>query len=143
MVSYPALCRELAGAGPRAFGELDSVGARSVLRLYSDAWFIAAKRRAGGAEGVRFPRRKRGLLPVRYYHGTFALSGRRLRLPVARGCPPLWVRLDRVVPYPAAQVRSVTLVNEGPRLLVAVAAEVPVAVYPPGHGPDRGRVAWG
>jgi transposase len=141
VVSYPALCRELAAAGPRAFEELDSVGARSVLRRYSDAWFIAAKRRAGGAEGVRFPRRKRRLLPVRYYHGTFTLSGRRLRLPVARGCPPLWVRLDRQVPYPGAQVRSVTLVNEGPRLLVEVTAEVPVAVYPPGHGPDPGRVA--
>ena len=105
VVSYQALCRELAAAGRGTFGELDSVGARSVLRRYSDAWFAAARRRAGGRGPlVRFPRRKRRLLPVRYYHGTFTLSGRRLRLPVARGCAPLWVRLDRQVPYPESQV---------------------------------------
>ena len=141
MVSYQALCRELAAAGPGTFGELDSVGARSVLRRYSDAWFTAARRRAGGPGPVRFPRRKRRLLPVRYYYGTFALSGRRLRLPVARGCAPLWVRLDRQVPYPEGQVRSVALLNEGSRLFVEVAAEVPVAVYPPGCEPDLERVA--
>jgi putative transposase len=113
-----------------------------VLRRYSDAWFAAARVRAGGRGPlVRFPRRKRRLLPVRYYHGTFTLSGRRLRLPVARGCAPLWVRLDRQVPYPEGQVRSVTLLNEGGRLVVEVAAEVPVAVYPPGGAPDPGRVA--
>jgi len=142
VVSYQALCRELAAAGRGTFGELDSVGARSVLRRYSDAWFTAARVRAGGRGPlVRFPRRKRRLLPVRYYHGTFTLSGRRLRLPVARGCAPLWVRLDRQVPYPEAQVRSVTLLNEGGRLFVEVTAEVPVAVYPPGGAPDPGRVA--
>ena len=141
VASYQGLCRELAAAGPGTFGELDSVGARSVLRRYSDAWFTAARRRVGGAVAVRFPRRKRRLVPVRYYHGTFELCGRRLRLPVARGCAPLWLRLDREVPYPAGQVRSVTLVNEGPRLFVEVAAEVPVAVYPPGFEPDPGRIA--
>jgi IS605 OrfB family transposase len=80
-------------------------------------------------------------MPVRYYHGTFTLNGRRLRLPIARGCPPLGVRLDRDVPYPARQVRSVTLVNEGHRLYVQVTAEVPVASYPAGQEPDPGRVA--
>jgi putative transposase len=112
-----------------------------VLRRYSDAWFSAARRRAEGAALVRFPRRKRRLLPVRYYQGTFTLSGRRLRLPVARGCAPLWVGPDRDVPYPEGQLRSVTLLNEGRRLSVVVAAEVPVAVYPPGCEPDPGRVA--
>jgi hypothetical protein len=40
--------RELAASGPGTFGELDSAGARSVLRRYSDAWFATAKRRAEG-----------------------------------------------------------------------------------------------
>ena len=72
---------------------------------------------------------------------SYVVDGRRLRLPVARGCPPLWVRLDRDVPYPAGQVRSVTIISEGGRLWVEVTAEVPVATYPPGAGPDPARVA--
>ena len=32
--------------------------------------------------------------------GTFTLDARVLRLPVAKGCPPLMVRLDRDSPYP-------------------------------------------
>ncbi len=64
-----------------------------------------------------------------------------LRLPVARGCPPLVVRLDRNPPYPAEQVRSVTLLCEAGRLHVDVTAEVPVTIYPAGEGPDPGRVA--
>ena len=99
LVSYQALCRELAAAGPGCFGELDSAGARSVLRRYSDAWFAAAARRSNGDTSARFPRRRRAMTPVRWYHGTFVLEGRRLRVPVARGCPPLWVRLDRDLPY--------------------------------------------
>ncbi|MCW3820918.1 transposase, partial [Micromonospora sp. DR5-3] len=55
--------------------------------------------------------------------------------------PPLWVRLAREVPYPVEQVRSVTLLCEGGRLFFDVTAEVPVATYPPGEGPDPGRVA--
>src|SRR6476661_4742400 len=39
LVSYQALCRELSASGPGTFGELDTAGARSVLRRYSDAWF--------------------------------------------------------------------------------------------------------
>jgi transposase len=141
LAGYQELCRELALAGPGTFGELDTAGARSVLRRYSDAWFTAAARRKAGVTTVRYPRRKRGLMPVRYYHGTFTLQGRRLRLPVSRGCPPLWVRLDREVPCPAGQVRSVTLLNEGRRLFAEVTAEVPVACYPAGQEPDPGRAA--
>ena len=141
LAGYQELCRELAAAGPGTFGELGSAGARSVLRRYSDAWFATARRRKDGESTAGYPRRKRRLMPVRYYQGTFTLDGRRLRLPVARGRPPLWVRLDRDVPYPAGQIRSVTLMNEGGRLVVAVTAEVPVATYPDGAGPDPARVA--
>ena len=48
VAGYQQLCRELAAAGPGTFGELDSTGARSVLRRYSDAWFAAAARRKAG-----------------------------------------------------------------------------------------------
>jgi hypothetical protein len=112
-----------------------------VLRRYSDAWFAAGARRKAGVVTARYPRRRRRLMPVRYCHGTFTLEGRRLRLPVARGCPPLWVRLDRDVPYPAGQVRSVTLLNAGRRLFAEVTAEVPVTCYPAGQEPDPRRVA--
>ena len=95
LASYQELCRELAKAGPGTFGELDTKGARSVLRRYSDAWFGAARRRKAGDSSARFPRRRRGLVPVRWYAGTFALAGRVLRLPAALDCPPLVVRLDR------------------------------------------------
>jgi putative transposase len=111
-----------------------------VLRRYSDAWFAAAKRRRSG-DAARFPRRRRALMPLRWYHGTFTLEGRRLRIPVARGRPPLWVRLDRELPYPPEQVRSVTLLYDGGRLWVDVTAEVPVACYPDGLEPDPARVA--
>jgi transposase len=53
----------------------------------------------------------------------------------------LWVRLAREIPYPVEQVRSITLLCEGGRLLLDMTAEVPVAVYPAGEGPDLGRVA--
>jgi IS605 OrfB family transposase len=141
LASYQELCRELAASGAGCFGELDSVGARSVLRRYSDAWFAAAQRRRGGDQRARFPRRRRALVPLRWYHGTFTLEGRRLRIPVARGRPALWVRLDRDLPYPPDQVRSVTLLYDAGRLWVDVTAEVPVACYPAGLGPDPGRVA--
>ena len=134
VIGYQALCRELSREGP--FGELSTVGARSVLRRYSDAWFQAAKRR-GQHQQAGFPRRKRALVPVRYYHGTFRVEGRRLRLPVARGRPELWLRLARPLPYPAAQVRSVTLLADGGRLWLAVTAAVPVQR----HDLDTERVA--
>lgn len=137
LAGYQELCRELAASGPGTFGELDVTGARSVLRRYCDAWFAAAKRRKAGDLSARFPRRKRRLVPVRWYAGTFTLDGRVLRLPAARGCPPVLVRLDRDIPYPAGQVRSVTLLSDGRRLQI----DVPVAVCPDGQGPDPARVA--
>jgi IS605 OrfB family transposase len=134
--NYQALCRELARMGP--FGELSTVGARSVLRRYSDAWFLAAKRRRAGQQDAAFPRRKRALVPVRFYHGTFTIQGQRVRPPVARGRPALWVRLARPIPYPPEQVRAVTLLAEGGRLWLAVTAAVPVQQD---HNLDPARVA--
>jgi putative transposase len=132
--NYQALCRELTRTGP--FGELSTMGARSVLRRYSDAWFQAANRRSQN-EKAGFPRRKRALVPVRFYQGTFLLDGDRVRLPVARGRPELWVRLARPLPYPDADVRAVALLAEGGRLWLAVTAAVPVQH----HDLDPGRVA--
>jgi hypothetical protein len=59
LASYPELCRLLAASGPGTFGELDTAGARSVLRRYADAWQSAAKRRRDGDRTARFPRRRR------------------------------------------------------------------------------------
>jgi len=123
LTNYQTLCRELAQLN--SFGELSTVGARSVLRRYSDAWFQAAKRR-NQQQAAGFPRRKRSLVPVRYYYGTFQIQGRRVRLPVAKGRPELWVRLARPLPYSAEQVRAVTLLAEGGQLWLAVTAAVPV-----------------
>jgi transposase len=97
-----------------------------VLRRYSDAWFQAAKRRKAGQQDAGFPRRKRALVPVRCYHGTFTIQGQRVRLPVVRGEPELWVRLARPLPYPPEQVRAVTLLAEGGRLWLAVTAAIPI-----------------
>jgi IS605 OrfB family transposase len=107
------------------FGELSVTGARSVLRRYSDAWFQAAKRRRHGAP-AGFPRRKRALVPIRFYNQTFQWEGRRVRLPVAKGHPALWIRLARPIPYPASQVRAVTLMADSGQLWLAVTAAVPV-----------------
>jgi IS605 OrfB family transposase len=134
--NYQALCRELTHVGP--FGELSVTGARSVLRRYADAWYEAVKRFKAGREDAGFPRRKRALVPVRCYHGTFQIQGQRVRLPVARGQPELWVRLARSLPYPPEQVRSVTLLADGGRLWLAVTAAVPVQQDP---DLDRDRVA--
>jgi IS605 OrfB family transposase len=132
--NYQALCRELARAGP--FGELSVVGARSVLRRYADAWHQAAKRRRQ-EERIRFPRRKRALVPVRFHSGTFTIQGQRVRLPVARGQPELWMRLARPLPYLPEQVRAITLLRDGGCLWLAVTAAVPVEQ----HDPDPDRVA--
>jgi IS605 OrfB family transposase len=126
VTGYQSLCRELTQTDP--FGELSVTGARSVLRRYSDAWFQAANRR-GHAKKAGFPRRKRALVPVRFYHGTFLLVGNRVRLPVAKGQPELWVRLARPLPYADANVRAVTLLADGGRLWLAVTATVPVQHY--------------
>jgi IS605 OrfB family transposase len=120
---------------------LSSSGARSILRRYSDAWFCAAGRRRDGDGHAHFPRRRKALMPSRYYAGTFALAGRRLRLPTARGAPPLEVRLARDVPFDESCVRSVTLLHVGAKLFVDVTAEVPVATYAAGMRPEAERVA--
>ena len=133
VVSYQALCREIAGM---SFGELDTVGARSVIRRYSTEWFEAAKRRKAG-QPAGFPRRKKALLPVRWYHGTFCIDGDGLRIPVRRGAPPLVVRLARALPYPQDSIRSVTLLAEAGRLYVDVTA----ALEPEDHDLDPGIVA--
>src|SRR5207244_6220863 len=111
------------------------VGARSVLRHYSAEWFEAAKRRKAG-QPAGFPRRKRALLAVRWYHGTFRIEADRLRIPVRRGAPPLVVRLAREVPYPAESIRSLTLLSEAGRLYV----DVPAALSPEDHDLDPGIV---
>jgi transposase len=123
VTGYHALCRQLTGMRP--FGELSVVGARSVLRRSADAWFQAAKRRSQD-ERAGFPRRKRALVPVRFHRGTFLVEGNRVRLPVAKGQPELWVRLARPLPYPAEQIRAVTLLADSRRLWLAVTATIPV-----------------
>jgi putative transposase len=90
---------------------------------------------------ARFPRRRRRMVPVRWYHGTFGLDGRRLRVPITKGCPQLAVRLDRDLPYPGGQVRSATLVYDAGRLWVDITAVVPVTCYPDADWPERPRVA--
>jgi transposase len=79
-------------------------------------------------------------MPSRYYSGTFALEDMRLTLATARGCPHLTLRLSKPVPYPPGTVRSVTLLNVGPKLFVDVTAEVPVATYEEETGPDPTKV---
>jgi IS605 OrfB family transposase len=134
ITNYQALCRQLTSHS--SVGELSTVGARSVLRRYADAWHQAAKRRRQGQQ-AGFPRRKHALVPVRFYHGTFQLDGQRVRLPVAKGCPELWLRLARPIPYPPQQVRAVTLLADGGRLWLAVTAAVPTEQ----HDLDPARVA--
>jgi IS605 OrfB family transposase len=134
--NYQALCRELTQIG--TFGELSIVGARSVLRRYADSWFEATKRHRAGQKDAGFPRRKRALVPVRFYYGTFSIHGQRVRLQVAKGQPELWVRLSRPLPYPVETVRAITLLADGGRLCLAVTAAVPVQHD---HHGDQGRVA--
>src|SRR5260370_10832148 len=108
VANFPALCRELTGT---SFGELSRTCAEAVLKNYSIAFFEAARRQKAGVR-AGFPRRKRGLVPVRFRWGCFSLDGSRVRLGVARGAPELWVRLGRAVPYPSESIRSVALVAE-------------------------------
>ena len=142
LVSYQELCRELAASGSGCFGELDSVGARSVLRRYSDAWFAAAKRRRDGDQQARFPRRRRSLMPVRYYHGTFTLDGQAGSDP---GRPWLPAVVGAAGPAPALPARAGPVGHPALRRVAGcrcdVTAEVPVACLParPRTGPGPGR----
>ena len=77
LAGYPALCRELAAAGPGCFGELDSAGARSVLRRYCDAWFAAAA-----------PERTFRVCPRRDVTRGAALITATSAGPLAGTCPP-------------------------------------------------------
>src|SRR5712664_3286095 len=95
VASFSALCRELTGT---SFGELSRHCAEAVLKNYSTAFFEAARRQKAGVR-AGFPRRKRGLVPVRFRKGSFAIDGSRIRLGVARAAPELWVHLGRGVPY--------------------------------------------
>ncbi|HEV3473486.1 MAG TPA: hypothetical protein VG408_09855, partial [Actinomycetota bacterium] len=122
VVNYQALCRELAGS---RFGELAQHCARRVLERYSDAWFAAATRRSDGHR-ASFPRRKRRLFVVIWQQGNFSIDGDRIRLAVARSCPPLEVRLGRAIPYPTDAIRTVTLVHEAGRLYLDITALIPV-----------------
>ena len=122
LLGFQELCREVAGVG---VGELSVPALRSVLRRYADACMETAKRKRRG-ERARYPRRRKHLVPLRYYQGTFELEDRRIRLSMARGAPELWLRLARPFPYPADQVRSVTLLCDAGRLVLDVTAEVPV-----------------
>ena len=131
VTNYQLLCRELTVRG--TFGELSVTGARSVIQRYANAWFSAARRRDRG-ERVGFPRRKRGLVPVRFYRGTFRIEGRRVRLPIAAGYAPLWVRLARPLPYSSEEIRSITLVHDD-GLWLDVTAAVPIEQ--PHLDPDR------
>ena len=91
LVCYQELCRELAASGPGTFGELDTMGARSVLRRYSDAWFAAAKRRRGGDRAGAVPAAAAGAdaaaLVPRHLHagGQAAADPGRPRPPAAVG----------------------------------------------------------
>jgi len=107
-------------------GELSAPALRSVVCRYADATIETARRKRRG-QAARYPRRKRALMPLRWYAGTFVLDGLHCKLSTARGTTELWVRLSRPVPYPAAAVRSVTLVAEGGRLALDVTAEVACA----------------
>src|SRR2546422_2377903 len=133
VASFSALCRELTGT---SFGELSRQCAEAVLKNYSIAFFEAARRQKAGVR-AGFPRRKRGLVSVRFRWECFAIDGSRIRLGVARGAAELWVRLGRPVPYPLESIRSVTLVAEAGRLFLDVTAEVAVA----GGDSDPARVA--
>ncbi len=108
-----------------------------MLRRYSDAWVEAARRKRSGPSG--FPRRKRRLMPVRWYAGTFSLlDDRHVRLGLAKGAAPLVVTLAGPVPYPLEQVRSVELAADNGKLTFTVSAEVPVIDHPDA---DPARIA--
>jgi len=133
MLGYQELCREVAGT---AVGEMSVAALRSVVRRYSDACMETARRKRA-EEKARYPRRRRALVPLRYYAGTFGLDGRVLELSTARGARPLVLHLSRISPYDPEQIRSVTLLAEAGRLVVDVSAEVPVER----HDLDEGTVA--
>ncbi|MGQ0803882.1 MAG: RNA-guided endonuclease InsQ/TnpB family protein [Actinomycetota bacterium] len=133
IANFQEWCREMTGA---LLGELGRICAEGIAKRYCDAFMETVRRRRRG-ERATYPRRKRALFPVRFRTGAFVLEGRRIRLAVARGAPPLWVRLARELPYPVEQVRSVTLLVDAGRLCLDVAAQVAVE----DHDLDPSRIA--
>jgi Probable transposase len=130
---YQNWCHEIAGV---TVGELSVTAIRSVVRRYSDACFVTAARKRAG-EHARYPRRKKGLVPLRWSSGTFSIEHQRVRLSVAQGAPECWVRLGRPIPYPIESLRSVTLLVDAGRLVLDVTAGLDVK----DHDLDSGRVA--
>lgn len=130
---YAELCREVAGT---PVGELSATAIRSVAKRYSEACLETARRKRRG-ERARYPRRRKALVALRWYAGTFELGHRRVRVSVAHGAAECWLRLGRDIPYPTETLRSVTLVAEAGRLYLDVTAEVAVE----DHDLDPGRVA--
>ena len=130
---YQEWCREIAGV---EVGELSVTTMRSVLRRYSSACFEVAKRKRAG-QRARYPRRKRALVPLRWHTGTFRVEDRRVRVSMAAGAAPCWLRLSRPVPYPPGSLRSVTLLVDAGRLVLDVTAGVEVE----DHDLDPTRVA--
>ena len=63
------------------------------------------------------------------------------RLADGPGVPTLGPASIEMRPLRSRTVRSVTLSNVGPKLFVDVTAEVPVATYEEGTGPDPAKVA--
>jgi hypothetical protein len=76
VAKFPALCRELTGT---SFGELSRTCAEDVLKSYSTAFFEAARRKKARVR-AGFPRRKRGLVPVRFHLRPFVLGDDTLHL---------------------------------------------------------------
>ena len=107
LAGYRELCRELAASGPGTFGELDSTGARSVLRRYSDAWFGDPRGVLGLAAGRRHNHRIRAW---RVGHLIRALSdkaeaaGITVTLTDERGTSSTCPGCARRVPKPAGRV---------------------------------------
>ena len=141
LVSYQELCRELACAGPGAFGNLTAWARGRCCAAIpmpgsppqnADGKVISERGSRGGGE-----RADAGALVSRrlHPHRTAAAAA------VARGRPPLWVQLDPDLPYPAEQVRSVTLLYDAGRLWIDAAAEIPVASYRAGHERNSSRLA--
>src|SRR2546430_12875135 len=80
LLGYAELCREVAGV---EVGELSVAALRSVVRRYSDAALTTARRKRAG-QRARYPRRRRALVSLRWYSGTFEVAPGRLRLRVAQ-----------------------------------------------------------
>ena len=82
----------VSGAGGVGAGHVRGFGHYRVPgRCCAGSPMRGSRRRNAAAAGdvsARFPRRRRGLLPVRWYHGTFTIDGRRVRIPTAAGHVP-------------------------------------------------------